>query len=97
MFPWKLKLDTAGQLLWLLCLPAEREPILTSQTYCLFPRMNRECGNSAGHIVFIRVSVVGVRGRTWAVSPSFASPWERMPSELITCLEGPIKTPSNAP
>lgn len=32
-----------------------------------------------------------------AVAPSFASPWEHMPSELITCLEGPIKLPSNAP
>lgn len=48
-----LKLYTMGQLLWLLCSPAEREPILTSQTYCLFLRMTRECGNSMGHIVFI--------------------------------------------
>lgn len=101
-----LKLDPVGQLPWLLRPPAEKEPILTSQTlYCLSPRMTRECGNSLGHIqslfgIFFSVCVcvvIGVRGRDVAVAPSFASPWEHMPSELITCLEGPIKLPLNAP
>lgn len=32
-----------------------------------------------------------------AVALSFTSLWEHMPSELITCLEGPIKIPSDAP
>lgn len=32
-----------------------------------------------------------------AAVASFASPWEYMPSELITCLEGPIKLPLKCP
>lgn len=42
---------------------------------------------------------VGDWGEGWdmAMILSFISPWEHMPAELITYLEGAIKMPSNPP
>lgn len=62
-----------------------------------FPKNDQRMWQLHGsHSLYLSVDDWG-EGQDVAMSLSFSSPWVHMPSELITCLEGSIRTPSNAP